>query len=61
MADYQVKMTSTKNLNFNVYFCPAEDCFRLKVAFKMLNFEVSLFVKKNNVDLDMKDGFVIQS
>jgi hypothetical protein len=51
MADYQMKIGTSKNLLFNVYYSPTDDCFRLKVAFKMLSFEVSPFPNKNKLDV----------
>lgn len=42
-------MVNYKNVWQNVYYSVQEDCFKMKISFKNLGFDISPMVKKNKI------------
>lgn len=60
ILDYQIKQSNKKNVWFNIYYCVADNCFRMKISFKSLSFEISSGFEKMGVFSDAEDGYVIK-
>jgi hypothetical protein len=48
MSEYQIRVMNRKNVGYYVYYCVRESCFKMKVGFKLLNFEVCSDDRKVN-------------